>query len=276
MKKIFVMMSCLLAATAGLYGQRLRELGLQQTLPTYRLELSPHKTRLLIFPAPIKEADRGDEYVMAEVFGEAGNILKVKAADLDFAPSNLQVVTTDGKVYSFCVRYAEAAPDFPVDMGRQAPYAPAYFKGVSLNSKQLEELAGRIAGHHAFLHGGKYRKHGMVFGPEGIYIREGVLFFCYRLRNKTHIPYEAASLRFFIRDKKKARRTASQDRELQPLSVFRYGSPGHPKGQTIVAAFSCFTIAERKWLQAEMMEQDGDRNPACRLDQDKLLRARPL
>lgn len=276
MKKIFVMMACLLAAAAGLHAQSITEVPLQQTLPTYQLDLCWHKTRLLIFPAAIKEADRGDHYVLAETFGEAGNILKVKAGEKDFPSSNLQVVTNDGKVYCFTVNYNEQAPTFPVDMGRQGPYAPAYFKGVSLNSQQLEELAGRVSGSNAFLHGGKFKKYGMVLALEGIYIKEDVLFFQYRLHNKTQLPYEAASLRFFIRDKKKARRTVSQDREVQPLHIFWSGSPEFQKGQTIVVAFPRFTIAERKFLYAEMMEEDGDRNPACRLDQNKLLKARQL
>lgn len=276
MKKHFIIICCMLLAATGLSAQSSTDLTLQPTLPTYQLDLAWHKTRLLIFPASIKSADRGGKYVLAETFNDVDNILKVKAGEKDFEPSNLQVVTADGKVYAFTVTYNDSAPSFPVDMGKQSPYAPVIFKGISLNSKQIEDLAAKVTGNYPFLHGGRFRKYGMELAIEGIYIKEDVLFFQLRLRNRTQIPYQATSLRFFIRDKKKARRTASQDREVEPLYVHRSGITETEKGQTITVAFPRFTIAESKFLAIELMEEGGDRNPRCRLDQKKLLKARSL
>lgn len=268
--------SIVLFFTNAVFGQGGRTLELKQTLPTYNLELGWHKTRLIIFPSPIKSGDMGDKYVLAETFEEANNILKVKSGEKDFAASNLQVVTADGRVYSFIVTYNEDAPSFPVDMSRQKPYAPATFPGLSLNSKQVEDLATNVAGRYGFLHGAKFKKYGMRLKLEGIYIKEDVLFFQFNLRNKTQIAYDAGTVRFYIRDKKKARRTASQDHEVEPILLQMTGSPESEKGQSIIAAFPKFTIAEKKFLTIELMELGGDRNPHCRLDQGQLLSARRL
>lgn len=272
----YLILLLLLATGFNLHAQQPVYVDPATFIPAYKLDISWHKTTLLIFPAPILDADRGDEYVLAETVNDANNILKVKAGQKDFEQSNLQVVTKDGKVYSFIVNYSEDAPSLPIDMGKQPPYAPITFKGVSLNSKQLETFAAKVSGSLAFLTGGRYHKHGMDFGLDGIYIKDDVMFFQFHLKNNTQIRYDAASLRFYIRDKKSVKRTASQDKEIAPLYVKHTGLPESGKGQVIVVAFPKFTISEKKSVTAELMEQGGDRNPATRLDQKKLLKARPL
>ncbi|MET3876484.1 conjugative transposon protein TraN [Chitinophaga sp. OAE865] len=245
-------------------------------LPAFPLELSWHKTQLLIFPEPIKHADRGDSYVLAETFKAADNILKVKAGKKNFEESNLQVVTNGGKVYCFTVTYRDGISAQPIDMGKVRPYAPITFRGLSLNSKEIEDYAKKIVGNMPFLSGGKFSRYGMEFSTEGIYIKNDVLFFQFHLHNDTHIGFESSSVRFFIRDRKKAKRTAVQDKEVEPLFVLQSGIPESGKGQTIIAAFPRFTIAEGKLFTIEIMEKDGDRNPTNHIKQKKLLKARNL
>lgn len=248
----------------------------QALLPTFPLDISWHKTTLLIFPQPIRHADRGDAYVLAETFKDADNILKVKAGKRDFEESNLQVVTTDGKVYSFTVNYRDNISGRPIDMGKVSTYAPVTFRGLSLNSKEIEDIAKKISGNNAFLSGGRFHKYGMELETEGIYIKNDVILFQYHLHNSTQLGYEPASIRFYIRDRKKAKRTAEQDKEVEPLYVLQSGTPESGKGSTLVAAFPRFTIAESKYFSIEIMEQGGDRNPAVHIKQKKLLKARSL
>jgi conjugative transposon TraN protein len=274
--KYLLIMLCATLANISVNAQSGLLLDNNTVIPAYNLDITWHKTTLLIFPAPIKDADRGDKYILAETVPEVNNVLKVKAGQKGFAQSNLQVVTKDGKVYSFVVNYNEDAPSLPVDMGRQPPYAPITFKGVSLNSKDLDHYSALVAGSNAFLSKKAYHKHGMEFGLDGIYVKDDVLFFQYHLKNEKQISYQAASLRFYVRDKKSVKRTASQDKEILPLYVRETGLPESGKGRTIIVAFPKFTISERKYLSAELMEQDGDRNPFYRLDQKTLFKARKL
>jgi conjugative transposon TraN protein len=273
----FLMFICaLLSATILKAQQPAINLDGNTVIPAYNLDISWHKTTMLIFPAAIQSGDVGDKSILAETVKDVKNILKVKAGKKDFEQSNLQVVTVDGKVYSFQVNYNENAPSLPIDMGKQPPYAPITFKGISLNSKELETYAAKVAGTIPFMKGGVYRKQGMDFGLDGIYIKNDVLFFQFHLLNETRIPYDAASLRFYVRDKKSVKRTASQDKEILPVYVHQSGTPEFGKGKVIVVAFPKFTIALRKRLTTELMEQDGDRNPTTWLDQKKLLKARSL
>lgn len=245
-------------------------------VPSYNLEITTSKTTLLIFPAAIQGADRGDSYVLAEKVKGVDNVLKVKAAQKNFDTSNLHVITSDGKVYGFNVSYSDNPPYQTLDLRKQPPFAPVEFRNVSLNSVQLTDCGNAVAGSDPFLHGVHSHEHGMTFTLDGIYIKDDVLFFRFWLHNKTAIPYEAGSLRFYIRDKKKIKRTAEQDKETEPIYTQHSGVPEQDKGEIIVVAFPKFTIAENKDFVCEMTEQGGDRNPSVKLSQDKLLQAKPL
>lgn len=275
MKKLLFVLCSLLVGAPSSFAQQNRIIENAQ-LPSFPLDISWHKTSLLIFPQPIRRADRGDSYVLAETFKDADNILKVKAGKRNFEESNLQVVTVDGKVYCFTVNYKDNISGRPIDMGRAMPYAPVTFAGISLNSKEIEDISAKIAQSYAFLHGGSFHRYGIRLETQGIYVKNDVLFFQFRIKNSTHIPYESSSIRFYIRDRKRAKRTASQDTEVVPLNVLQSGSPESDRGKTIVAAFPRFTIAENKYFCIEIMERQGDRNPGSRIKQKKLLKARGL
>jgi hypothetical protein len=59
----------------------------------------------------------------------------------------------------------------------------------------------------------------MMARVKGIYIKENVIYYQLDMVNYSPIDYDVNYLRFFIRDKKKSRRTASQENELMPLHI---------------------------------------------------------
>lgn len=265
-----------LFVTSAAAAQEAVSVKARQIVSDYPLEITWHKTTLLLFPAPIQDADRGDAYVLAERVEGVENVLKVKAGERDFQTSNLHVITTDGKVYAFTVTYADQPAVFTIDMGKQPPHSPVTFDGISLNSKELEFAAAAIKGSPPFINGVGRKRHGMELRLEGIFIKQDVLFFRYNLKNNTQIGHDAAAPRFYVRDKKRAKRTAVQDTEMEAVFAQFSGVPESTEGQTIITAFPKFTIAESKYFVTEFMEQGGDRNVECRIDQKKLLQARKL
>src|SRR5690348_2642371 len=78
---------------------------------TYQvLKITTNKTTSLIFPAPVKRGDLGTKDILAQQVKENENILFLKAARPRFNETNLNVVTSDGKLYSFTVVY-DSMPD---------------------------------------------------------------------------------------------------------------------------------------------------------------------
>ena len=53
----------------------------------------------------------------------------------------------------------------------------------------------------------------------GTYIKNDIIYYQLRIKNHSPIDYDIKVLRFYIRDKKKGKRTAVQENELKPLYV---------------------------------------------------------
>ena len=71
----------------------------------YHVNITLNKTTHLIFPCSIKSVDRGSGEVLAQKAKGVDNILLVKAGRENFTETNLSVITTDGKLYSFLLDY---------------------------------------------------------------------------------------------------------------------------------------------------------------------------
>lgn len=253
-----------------------QDLKVEKVMHPLPVTITTDRTTLLVFPAPVHDGDRGSQVIAAERIPGVENVLKVKATQKDFTPSNLQVITRDGKVYHIKVSYSENPEIFTYNLKDVPPEGPVTFKGVSLNSRQIEDCAAMAIGSEPFIGGVKHRKHGMSLVLEGIFVREDVLFFRYNLKNSTQIRYDASPYRFIIRDRKRSKRTAFQERDIEAIFIQTSGSPEEQRGQTIIAAFPKFTIAENKRFVTAVYESDGDRNLECSLTQRKLLQAKTL
>lgn len=277
MKKLFIIfiLSIILFLQVNVSAQSKSFDLTNQVLP-FKLDITEHKTTILIFPSLIQSADRGDSYVLAERVAGVENVLKVKAAKKDFEPSNLQVITVDGKVYSFNVHYSAKPEYLTIDLRKQDPFAPVTFDGISLNRKELEFYSGVVAALDPSFKKANDTKYGVELYLQGVYTKNDVLFFSYRLKNYNTLKYDIGSLRFYTRDKKTARRSAIRDNETIPLYVSYVGKPEEPQGQTIVVALPKFSMAEDKLFAAELMEQNGDRNPVSHFGQSLLGKSKIL
>lgn len=266
---------CCTTAIAG-RAQQVRHFNSSELIKPYKLDITWHKTTLLIFPSAIQSADRGDKYLLAQKVKGTDNILKVKAGQKDFKQSNLSVVTDDGKVYTFMVDYNPDPSYQVIDLRKQPEKAPVQFTGLALNKKQIADYMKMVAHQKPFLHRVKQHKYQMKFKLRGIYVKNNDLFFRFTLNNKTQLGYEIDFLRFYIKDKKQAKRTAIQEREIHPLLLKILPERGKDTGKIIVAAFKKFSIAEDKNFIIEMMEKNGDRDFMLKVPQHKLLKSRVL
>ena len=97
------------------------------------------------------------------------------------------------------------------------------------------------------------------------------------LENNSMIDYDIDKLRLYLKDKEQAKRTASQELEVQPLSIS--GDTVSVKGlteQSIIIAVPKFTIPRGKFLFIEIMEENGGRNLALRVKNKQVLKASSL
>lgn len=224
------------------------------------LSITTDKTTSLIFPFPVTHVDRGTSNILVQPIKENDNILLVKAAVKDFKETNLSVVTRDGNVYSFTVRY-NAAPDgfvYEVPVNHKASVA-MYATGI------LDNKAKKIT---------RVNKFGITASVTGIYIKDEVIYYQLQIVNHSPLDYDIDLMQFFIRDKKKSKRTAIQENQLNPLYVA--GNSKKVKGynfSVVVVALDKFTIPDAKFLGIRILEKNGGRHFKLKLYNKQILKA---
>jgi conjugative transposon TraN protein len=234
-----------------------------ETIQPEALSVTYLKTTNLIFPYAVKSVDKGSKDIMVQIAKGVENILQVKAAVQGFRETNLTVITADGKLYSYVVNYTER----PIALNVQAAFktgstaGQAKFSIINDNEANVQDFAEQVSTKSPVLNGFKDSRYNISLKLEGIYIKGQMLYFQLGLENSSNINYDIEQLRFFIRDQKKAKRTATQETELQPQQVT--GNARIIRGQsrqTIVAGIPKFTIPDKKILIIQLMEKQGGRN----------------
>ena len=231
---------------------------------TSALCISTDKTTSLVFPFSIRHVDRGTKDILVQQVKEADNILLVKASAKNFSETNLSVVTEDGSVYTFVINYEEkpAICVYNLPENKKATMA-TYANGILDNRRALW--------------GVRDNSWNIDAAVIGTYIKDDIIYYQLRIKNNSTIDYDIEVLRFYIRDKKKGKRTAVQENELNPLHIT--GNIAQVKSFTqnvIVVALDKFTIPDKKFMGIQVMERNGGRHLMMKLNNKNILKAIPL
>lgn len=229
-----------------------------------KLAITTDKTTSLVFPFAIKHVDRGTSSVLAQQVKEAPEILLVKAAARDFAETNLSVVTDDGSVYAFTVTYDNR------------PAIWVYYLPVN-RTATISSYANAILDNGRTTKGIKDKKYNMIAGVKGIYIKDNTIYFLVYINNDGTVDYDIDLLRFFIKDKKRSKRTAVQESEQKPLHITgNYNKVKGSNNTVFVVAIEKFTIPDKKYLVIQMMEKNGGRHFLLKVHNKDILKSRVL
>jgi hypothetical protein len=231
---------------------------------TPELIITTNKTTSLIFPFTIKHVDRGSRDVLVQQVKEEDNILLIKAAAKDFQETNLTVITSDGNTYTFKVNFENNPLLFIYNLPPKS-------------SGSIATYANSILDNPKMMHGAVARKWDILVSVSGIYIKGNTIFYQLELNNQSPIDYDINFLRFFIRDKKKSKRTAIQETELRPLYVAGNNKQVKARQKNIVVfALEKFTIPDAKFLAIQIMEKNGGRHLFMKVNNRKIMQAIPL
>lgn len=223
--------------------------------------ISTEKTTSLVFPFSILHVDRGTQAILAQQVKESPTILLVKAAEKGFPETNLSVVTDDGSVYSFVVCYDNdpATWVYHLPTNKYATLA-TYANGILDNPRAM--------------HGIKDEQWDIKTMVSGIYIKNEIMYYQLNITNNSPVDYDIDVLRFFIRDKRKGKRTAIQETDLKPLHIS--GNTSQVKANSsssIVFALDKFTIPDAKYLAVQIMEKNGGRHLSMKVSNKKIMQA---
>jgi len=235
---------------------------------TGTLGISEASTTSLLFPFPIVSVDRGSRDVLAQKPIGVENLLQIKAAQAEFVPSNLTVVTSDGKLYNFSVAYEYEPLTYAYDFSKSTDNSTVRFD-AGHNAEQINAWAS-MAYHDRNRIEIRERNYDIALTITGMYIAGDYIFYRILLEDETNISYDVDQLRFFVRDKKISRRTASQEIELLPVSIWQAVEKMPAKGlESFVVVLPKFTIPNKKNLYLQLTEKNGGRHLLLRVKGNK-------
>lgn len=244
---------CCFLQQARLFAQYL-----PKCIAPYRMNVSVDKTSNLIFPAAIKSVDRGSTAVLAQKAPGVENILQIKAGEQNFRETNMTVITADGQFYSFAVSYSSDPSTLNYSFVGDSS-DKAMIEDQRLADPEYKSIANTIKSKRHQLH--KSTSEGKVkLSLKNIFSKDDLLWLEISISNKSPITYAAAFVRFFIRDTKRAKRTAVQEIELTPLFHTDFVEVRNGNTQLYVFAFKPFAVQGGKELTIEVGEAQSGRS----------------
>ena len=250
--------------------------GFSQEIVPQTVEVSCTKTTNIIFPYTIKSVDRGSQDILVQKAVGVENILQLKAAKSHFQQTNLSVVTGDGEFHSFLVNYA----DDPVKLNHAILRVPEHdfnrkpVEGKTINERDIEDNIRLVRQLKPDFAGPKHKKYGVQLTLNGLYIQGDLYYMVLSLENRSTVSYDLDGLRFFVREKKQAKRTAIQEIELSPVClVGEKGTVMAQHAHTVIAVLSKFTLPEKKEFVLEVQEFGGGRHLRLRTGNRHLIKA---
>jgi len=248
-----------------------------QEVENKNLAISYSKTTSLIFPFSITSVDRGSQDVLAQKARGVENVLQVKAGRKQFPETNLTVITADGVLHQFTVTYSDTPSTQAITIAAKSEKQSLILVKDAINERDIQfdsrlvlkqNVSGRID---------QQSKYQMNLALQDIFIHGNTLYYRIQIRNKSSISYDINSLKFLIKDRKKAKRTSSQEIELVPLFVGNDSDRIQAyASSTMIYAVRKFTIPDGKILRINLFEENGGRHLTLKVDNKDILKTKIL
>ena len=270
--------------------------GITRKLP-YRQMVTPHgvqvtfaKTVHIIFPSVVRYVDLGSNWIIAGKADGAENVIRVKATTEGFpGETNFSVICEDGSFYSFNARYAHEPEMLNIEMkdflenGDTTDFSHTrmniYFRELAGESPLLVKLIMQSIykeDRREIRHLG-CKRFGVQFLLKSVHSHNGLFYFHTETRNRSNVAFWTDFIRFKIVDKKVPKRTAIQERVIDPVRSYNEVLVTEGKSDVrTVYAVPQFTIPDDKLLVIELFEKDGGRHQTIRVENADLVAAKQI
>lgn len=235
----------------------------QSYIKPRNLQVTDNKTTNIIFPAMITSVDRGSERIVVQK--STGNILRVKADTVFSDTTNLSVITSDGKLYSFLVSYHGSPEILNLDLGA----------GASINKDTaLVSLANAAMREKNNLYGIRFAQGKVLLSMTGVYTNSELLICKLRIENRSSLSFEIGRLRIGVTGSGSGKRRPVQETEIMPLLVQSLVTVIREKQSGIIAVVLPKTaLGNKQVLQIDIIEKGGERHLSLKLPNKFILNA---
>ena len=278
------------AAGNDLYQGITRKLPYRQMVTPHGVQVTFAKTVHIIFPSAVRYVDLGSNWIIAGKADGAENVIRVKATTEGFpGETNFSVICEDGSFYSFNARYAHEPEMLNIEMkdflenGDTTDFSHTrmniYFRELAGESPLLVKLIMQSIykeDRREIRHLG-CKRFGVQFLLKSVHSHNGLFYFHTETRNRSNVAFRTDFIRFKIVDKKVPKRTAIQERVIDPVRSYNEVLVTEGKSDVCtVYAVPQFTIPDDKLLVIELFEKDGGRHQTIRVENADLVAARQI
>lgn len=278
------------AAGNDLYQGITRKLPYRQMVTPHGVQVTFAKTVHIIFPSAVRYVDLGSNWIIAGKADGAENVIRVKATTEGFpGETNFSVICEDGSFYSFNARYAHEPEMLNIEMkdflenGDTTDFSHTrmniYFRELAGESPLLVKLIMQSIykeDRREIRHLG-CKRFGVQFLLKSVHSHNGLFYFHTETRNRSNVAFRTDFIRFKIVDKKVPKRTAIQERVIDPVRSYNevLVTDGKSDVRTVYAVPQ-FTIPDDKLLVIELFEKDGGRHQTIRVENADLVAAKQI
>lgn len=278
------------AAGNDLYQGITRKLSYRQMVTPHGVQVTFAKTVHIIFPSAVRYVDLGSNWIIAGKADGAENVIRVKATTEGFpGETNFSVICEDGSFYSFNARYAHEPEMLNIEMkdflenGDTTDFSHTrmniYFRELGNESPLLVKLIMQSIykeDRREIRHLG-CKRFGVQFLLKSVHSHNGLFYFHTETRNRSNVAFRTDFIRFKIVDKKVPKRTAIQERVIDPVRSYNEVLVTEGKSDVrTVYAVPQFTIPDDKLLVIELFEKDGGRHQTIRVENADLVAAKQI
>ena len=278
------------AAGNDLYQGITRKLPYRQMVTPHGVQVTFAKTVHIIFPSAVRYVDLGSNWIIAGKADGAENVIRVKATTEGFpGETNFSVICEDGSFYSFNARYAHEPEMLNIEMkdflenGDTTDFSHTrmniYFRELGNESPLLVKLIMQSIykeDRREIRHLG-CKRFGVRFLLKSVHSHNGLFYFHTETRNRSNVAFRTDFIRFKIVDKKVPKRTAIQERVIDPVRSYNEVLVTEGKSDVrTVYAVPQFTIPDDKLLVIELFEKDGGRHQTIRVENADLVAAKQI
>ena len=278
------------AAGNDLYQGITRKLPYRQMVTPHGVQVTFAKTVHIIFPSAVRYVDLGGNWIIAGKADGAENVIRVKATTEGFpGETNFSVICEDGSFYSFNARYAHEPEMLNIEMkdflenGDTTDFSHTrmniYFRELAGESPLLVKLIMQSIykeDRREIRHLG-CKRFGVQFLLKSVHSHNGLFYFHTETRNRSNVAFRTDFIRFKIVDKKVPKRTAIQERVIDPVRSYNEVLVTEGKSDVrTVYAVPQFTIPDDKLLVIELFEKDGGRHQTIRVENADLVAAKQI
>lgn len=243
------------------------------------IQVSFNKTIHIFFDSNVKYFDVGSPDVLID---SATAMVKLKAAIVNFKPTNLTVLTEKG-YHHFILTYKENPAQYVYKITTANPIKETASETKSQESNNVIDFESACK--QVLAKGATINDIGIVgrktnFLMKGIFIDSDYLFFVVEIENRSNINYDIDFLKFLTRNNKllNTKKYAIQETVLEPVFILNDSINTVDANSSVlkVFVFKKFTIASDKKMFVELWEKGGERQLNFTLDDADILEAKKI